>query len=355
MKIVLVSLGDLVDAQGPYDLANTGRLAGFLADALAEAGHQVTLLVARGSCSVARVVQVWPHDVCAGASGAAFAPLMLLLEELERRADDFDIVHSHLGYFSLSALARQTVPFLTTVYDRVDLPERHAIFRSFSGTPLVSISDRQRRSFPGANWLTTIPCCLPEHLLQPTFDPAADYVAYVCNLASECPIERAIRIAAASGMRLKIAGPCAVHDRAYFRYRIKPLLASAHVDYVEHLDDCAKSAFYGGARALLVPGALTEPYYLPLVEAMACGTPVIALRSSLASEIIEDGVSGMIADDDGAAVAAILRAVHFPRAAIRVAFERRFSAQVAARAYEQLYENLRAERGGKLVAVELGR
>jgi glycosyltransferase involved in cell wall biosynthesis len=276
---------------------------------------------------------------------------MLMLEEVRRQADQFDILHFHLDYFPFSLFSRQRTPFVTTLHGRLDLPELSAVFDAFEDVPVVSISDSQRTPLPQANFTRTVHHGLPGTLLQPTF-AKPEYLAFLGRIAPEkCP-DRAIRIARACGIPLKVAAKIDKADTDYFNGVIRPLLAQGGgVELVGEIDDSRKSAFLSGARALLMPIEWPEPFGLVMIEAMACGTPVIACNRGSVPEIIEDGVTGFIVENEEEAVAAVARIGELDRTRIRARFEERFSARRMAEDYVGIYESLSAEVPTKLRAV----
>ncbi len=205
------------------------------------------------------------------------APQMLLLETVYRHAAEFDILHFHLDYWSFSLFSRQRTPFVTTLHGRLDLPEIVPLYDQFPRVPLVSISDSQRRPLPQANFIRTVHHGLPRDLLQP--QPAKPgYLAFLGRIAPEkCP-DKAIRIARRAGIPLKIAAKVDRVDEAYFREKIRPMIDGRHVELIGEIGDADKSDFLSGAIALLMPIDWPEPFGLVMIEAMACGTPTIALN-----------------------------------------------------------------------------
>ena len=268
------------------------------------------------------------------------APHMLLLEEVRRRADEFDVLHFHIDYYPFSLFSRQQVPFLTTLHGRLDLPELQPIFNIFNEAPVVSISDNQRKPLPQANWLSTVYHGLPENLLTPVKDSKHEYLAFLGRISPEKRVDRAIRIAEQVGMPIKIAAKLDRADRAYYEEKIKPLFALPHVEYIGEINESQKSEFLGNAAALLFPIDWPEPFGLVMIEAMACGTPVIAFKRGSVPEVIENGVSGFVVEDELSAVAACKRLHTLPRERVRQAFEERFSSHVMAANYVKNYEEL---------------
>jgi len=348
----IAQIAPLHEAVPPKLYGGTERIVSFLTEELVEMGHDVTLFASGDSITKARLESFWPRALRLDPSVKDWiAPHMLMLEEVRRQADQFDILHFHLDYFPFSLFSRQRTPFVTTLHGRLDLPELSAVFDAFEDVPVVSISDSQRTPLPQANFTRTVHHGLPGTLLQPTF-AKPEYLAFLGRIAPEkCP-DRAIRIARACGIPLKIAAKIDKADTDYFNGVIRPLLAQGGgVELVGEIDDSRKSAFLSGARALLMPIEWPEPFGLVMIEAMACGTPVIACNRGSVPEIIEDGVTGFIVENEEEAVAAVARIGELDRTRIRARFEERFSARRMADDYVGIYESLSAEVPTKLRAV----
>jgi glycosyltransferase involved in cell wall biosynthesis len=269
------------------------------------------------------------------------APHMMMLEAVARRAEEFDVIHAHLDYLAYSVLSRIDVPFVTTLHGRLDLPELGPLYGMFGDVPVVSISDSQRGPLPHANYVKTIYHGLPERLLLPGFG-AGGYLAFLGRISPEKAPDAAIRIAARAGMKLKIAAKVDRVDRDYFADRIEPLLDQPHVEFVGEIDDGKKAEFLGNAAGVLFPIAWREPFGLVMIEAMACGTPVVAFRNGSVPEVIEDGVTGFIVNNEDEAAAAAVRLRSLDRARIRHSFEGRFTARRMAEEYLALYHRLGA-------------
>ena len=264
---------------------------------------------------------------------------MMMLERVYQRAADFDFLHFHLDYYPFSLFSRQPTPFVTTLHGRLDLPEHQPVFDTFSTIPVVSISNAQRRPFPQANWVRTVHHGLPENLLQPKpIKPT--YFAFLGRIAPEKGVDRAIRIAQHCGMPLKVAAKVDNVDREYFEEQILPMIKSAKVDYIGEINDSQKSEFLSGAVALLVPIDWPEPFGLVMIEAMACGTPVIAFNRGSAPEVIEDGLTGFIVEDINGAIGAVDRLSLLSRERIRRRFEQRFTARRMAQDYLSVYRSM---------------
>ena len=304
-------------------------------------GHDVTLFASGDSQTSAKLEAFWPQALRLDPTiRDAMAPHMLLLEEVRRRADEFDVLHFHIDYYPFSLFARQPMPFLTTLHGRLDLPELQPIFNTFSDVPVVSISDNQRMPLQQANWLSTVYHGLPENLLKPIPDVKPSYLAFLGRISPEKRLDTAIRIAEQAGMPIKVAAKLDKADRAYYEEVIKPLMSLPHVEYIGEISEAEKTEFLGNAHALLFPIDWPEPFGLVMIEAMACGTPVIAFNRGSVPEVIEHGVSGFVVEDEISAVAAVKRLHTLPRETVRKAFEARFSSKVMAQNYVVSYEEL---------------
>ncbi len=312
----------------------------YLTEALVELGHEVTLFASGDSQTAAKLDAVWPQALRLDTSiRDRIAPHMLLMERVARRAHEFDVLHFHMDYYSFSLFQRQPTPFVTTLHGRLDLLEQVPTFEGFPQAPLVSISQSQRQPMPRLNWLATILHGLPEHLYTPQpVEPR--YLAFIGRISPEKRVDIAIRIAARCGLPIRIAAKIDNADREYFERRIRPLFALPHVEFIGEIDDHEKAAFLSGAHALLFPIDWPEPFGLVMIEAMACGTPVIAFNRGAVPEVIEDGVTGFVVEDEISAVAAVARARMLSRARVRERFEARFTAHRMARQYVDVYQGL---------------
>ncbi|MDW9245459.1 glycosyl transferases group 1 family protein [Burkholderia cepacia] len=313
----------------------------YLTEALVEMGHDVTLFASGDSQTSAKLEACWPQALRLDPTiRDVMAPHMLLLEQVRRRAEEFDVLHCHIDYYPFSLFSRQPVPHLTTMHGRLDLPELQPIFNAFSDVPVVSISDNQRIPLPQANWLSTVYHGLPENLLTPIPNVKPSYLAFLGRISPEKRVDTAIRIAEQAGLPIKIAAKLDKADRAYYEEKIKPLFALPHVEYIGEISEAEKTEFLGNAHALLFPIDWPEPFGLVMIEAMACGTPVIAFKRGSVPEVIDNGVSGFVVEDELSAVAALKRLDTLPREKVRAAFEARFSSKVMAQNYVKGYEEL---------------
>jgi glycosyltransferase involved in cell wall biosynthesis len=348
----IAQIAPLTEAIPPELYGGTERVIYWLTEELVALGHDITLFASGDSQTSATLVPVWPKALrLDGAVRDACALHMMMLEHVRRRAADFDFLHFHLDYYPFSLFSRQSTPFVTTLHGRLDLPEHQPVFTTFSSIPVVSISDAQRRPLPQAGWVRTIHHGMPERLLTPQ-PVKPTYLAFIGRISPEKATDRAIRIAQRCGLPLRIAAKIDNVDREYFEQRIRPLLASPDVEYIGEIDDGEKSTFFSGAIALLAPIDWPEPFGLVTIEAMACGTPVIAFNRGAVPEIVEHGLTGFVVEDETSAVAAVNRVGQLSRKKIRSRFEDRFTARRMAEEYVAVYRGLieAAEPRPRLVA-----
>jgi glycosyltransferase involved in cell wall biosynthesis len=264
-----------------------------------------------------------------------------MLEQVRQRAGDYDFLHFHLDYYPWSLFSRQSVPFVTTMHGRLDLAEHQPVFTTFATAPVISISDSQRRPVPQANWVRTIHHGLPKDLLRPVA-ATPGYFAFLGRIAPEKGIDRAVAIARRSGVPLRIAAKVDKVDREYFDEKILPLIDGSLIQYIGEINDGEKSEFLSGAVALLTPIDWPEPFGLVMIEAMACGTPVIAFNRGSVPEVIDDGLTGFIVNNVQEAVEAAARLPQLSREKIRTHFEKRFTARRMALDYLDTYQSLMA-------------
>jgi glycosyltransferase involved in cell wall biosynthesis len=338
----IAQVAPLTEAVPPKLYGGTERVVHWLTEELVALGHDVTLFASGDSRTSARLDATWPKALrLDGAVCDPNALHMVMLERVRRKCDDeeFDFLHFHLDYYPFSLFSRQPTPFLTTLHGRLDLPEHQPVFTAFSSIPVISISNAQRRPVPQARWLRTVYHGLPEKLLTPQ-PTTPGYLAVLGRIAPEKGVDRAIRIALRCGIPLKIAAKVDRADQDYYDEVIRPMMDHPLVDFIGEISDHEKPAFLSGAIGLLVPLAWPEPFGLVMIEAMACGTPVIAYNRGSVAEIIEDGRTGFIVEDEISAVAAVDRLASLDRAIVRKEFEARFTARRMALDYLDAYHDL---------------
>ena len=339
--MLIAQVAPLTEAIPPKLYGGTERVVYWLVEELVALGHEVTLFASGDSCTSAKLEAFWPRALrLDGSIRDPNALHMAMLEHVRRQASDFDFLHFHLDYYPFSLFSRQSTPFVTTLHGRLDLPEHQPVFDTFSDVPVISISNSQRRPLPQANWIRTVHHGLPEKLLTP-HPVTPSYFAFLGRIAPEKRVDRAIHIAEHCGVPLKIAAKIDRADRDYHDEQIKPLLDRArNVEYIGEIGDKDKAAFLSGAIALLVPIDWPEPFGLVMIEAMACGCPVIAYNRGSVPEIIEDGVTGFIVEDEEGAIGAVDRLAHISRQRVRERFEQRFTARRMALDYLAAYRGL---------------
>jgi glycosyltransferase involved in cell wall biosynthesis len=339
----IAQIAPLTEAIPPKLYGGTERVVSWLTEELVALGHDVTLFASGDSQTSAKLAPMWPRSLRLDDTVRdPMALHMAMLEQVRRRAGDFDILHFHLDYFPFSIFSRQSTPFITTMHGRLDLPEHQTVFDFFNTVPVISISDSQRQPLPQAHWLRTIHHGLPAQLLGPRA-AKPEYLAVLGRIAPEKAVDRAIRIAVRCKLPLKIAAKVDRVDRDYFEREIRPLLELPGIEYIGEIGDAEKAEFLAGARALLMPIDWPEPFGLVMIEAMACGTPVIAFRSGSVPEVVEHGLTGLIVDDEAAAADAITNQLgRLSRPKIRARFEERFTARRMAGEYVEIYRGLAA-------------
>ncbi|MBV8092922.1 MAG: glycosyltransferase family 4 protein [Acetobacteraceae bacterium] len=348
----IAQVAPLHEAVPPNLYGGTERIVSYLTEALMALGHDVTLFASGDSQTSADLDPVWPRALRLDpVLRDPIPPLMLQLERVRERAHEFDVLHFHLDYWPFSLFSRQSTPFLTTLHGRLDLPELKPIFAAFPGAHLVSISNAQRRPLPEAQFMETVQHGLPEELLSPCADVAPHYFAFLGRIAPEKGPDAAIRIARRCGIPLKIAAKIDRADQDYFEEIIRPMLNEPGVELVGEINERDKSAFLSGALALLMPINWPEPFGLVMIEAMACGTPVIAFDRGSVREVLEDGVTGWVVRDDSEAVGAAARLDGLSRAGIRERFRARFTARRMAEDYLRLYRSIGARSRTALRAI----
>ncbi len=336
----IAQIAPLTEAIPPRLYGGTERVVSWLTEELVALGHDVTLFASGDSVTSAKLEPMWPRALRLDNSIRDPNALhMMALERVRQQVQDFDVLHFHLDYYPFSLFLRQPTPFVTTLHGRLDLLEHQPVFSVFSSVPVISISDAQRRHVPQAGWVRTIYHGLPANLLTP-LPKKQEYLAFLGRISPEKAVDRAIRISQRCGIPLKIAAKVDRVDREYFDKEIKPLLDAPNVDYIGEISDAEKSEFLSGALALLMPIDWPEPFGLVMIEAMACGTPVVAYPSGSVPEIIEDGVTGFVVPNEQEAVLAMSRISSLSRERIRQRFEERFTARRMANDYLEVYRSL---------------
>jgi glycosyltransferase involved in cell wall biosynthesis len=336
----IAQIAPLTEAVPPKLYGGTERVIHWLIEELVALGHDVTLYASGDSVTSARLEAMWPRALrLDGRVSDPNALHMAMLEQVRQRASEYDFLHFHLDYYPWSVFARQPAPFVTTLHGRLDLPEHQPVFTTFSALPVISISDSQRRPVPQANWVRTIHHGLPQDLLTPVA-MRPRYLAFLGRIAPEKGVDRAISIAHRCGVPLRIAAKVDRVDRDYFDERIRPLIDGSSVEYIGEINDSEKSEFLSGAVALLTPIDWPEPFGLVMIEAMACGAPAISFNRGSAPEVIDEGLTGFVVENEDGAVRAFGRLPQLSREEIRRRFEQRFTARRMALDYLDAYRGL---------------
>jgi glycosyltransferase involved in cell wall biosynthesis len=347
MPMKIAQIAPLAESVPPRLYGGTERIVSYLTEELVRQGHDVTLFASGDSVTAARLAR------CATAAlrlnPAVRDPLphhLLMLEQVRQRAAEFDVLHFHIDLLQYPLLRTIATPSVTTLHGRLDMPDLAPIYRAFPEVPLVSISDAQRAPMPPVRWVRTIHHGLPRRLMAFRPRAAADgHLAFLGRISPEKRPDRAIAIATRAGLRLRMAAKIDNADIDYWREKIEPLVRdNPLVEFVGEIGEHDKAAFLGGAAALLFPIDWPEPFGLVMIEAMACGTPVIAFPCGSAPEVVDHGLTGFLVDSVEDAVAAVRRVPELDRARVRAVFERRFSIERVAADYTQVYLSL-CERG----------
>ena len=340
MRIAQVS--PLYESVPPLLYGGTERVVSHLVEELVQQGHEVTLFASGDSRTAANLVPICKRALRLDTSCQdSLAHHIVMLDEVYRRAADFDIIHFHIDYLHFPISSRMRIPNITTLHGRLDLPELPAVYRQFADVPVISISDAQRRPIPKANWLSTVYHGLPENLFSLQEKPDG-YLAFLGRVSPEKGLDRAIEVAIQVGMPLKIAAKVDKVDKEYFEQKIKPMLDHPLIEYIGEIGEKEKQGFLGGARALLFMIDWPEPFGLVMIESMACGTPVIALRRGSVPEVLRHGVTGFVVDSPEEAAEAVACIDRIPRAGCRHEFERRFTASRMASDYVDVYSQVQA-------------
>lgn len=321
-------------------------MVSWLTEELVAQGHEVTLFASGDSRTKARLDAIVPRALRLDGLHNSVPYNIIMLDRVAARAHEFDVLHFHIDFFHYPLFRAIADKTLTTLHGRQDLPELPEIYRAFPHMPLVSISDHQRKPVPPVNWVGTVYHGMPTGLFREG-SGRGGYLAFLGRICPEKGPLEAIEIARRAGMTLKMAAKIDPVDQKYFEQVVKPLLdKSPHVEFLGEIDDNEKQDFLGEAAALLFPIRWPEPFGIVMIEAMACGTPVVAFAAGSVPEVLEDGLTGYVVDGVESAGAACGRLDRLFRPSIRSRFEERFSAAAMAREYSRIYRQL-AEADGQ--------
>jgi glycosyltransferase involved in cell wall biosynthesis len=335
-RLRIAQVAPLYESVPPKLYGGTERVVAYLTEELLARGHEVTLFASADSHTRAALVAGCSHALRLAGVEDGLPQHLVMLEEVYRRAAAFDVVHFHCDYIHFPRTRSEGTTHVTTLHGRLDAQELVPLYDEFSEMPVVAISDSQRSPLPHIAWRGVVHHGLPEGLyrLEPSPD---DYLAFLGRISPEKGVDRAIEIARRCGLPLRIAAKLNRSEREYYETSIVPRLGDARVELVGEIGDAQKQAFLGKARALVFPIGWPEPFGVVMIEALACGTPVIAFRYGAVPEVLEDGLTGFIADDVDGAVAGVKRLGEISRARCRRVFEERFTAARMARDYETIY------------------
>ena len=337
----IAQVAPLAESVPPKLYGGTERIVYYLTEELVRQGHEVTLFASGDSVTSATLVPCTGESLRLDPSVVFDLPhVVLMLERIRQRLEDFDIIHFHLDYLHFPLLRHAANRTLTTLHGRLDLPDLFPMFREFTDMPLVSISDSQRAPFPPVRWMGTVYHGLPPELYRFVPPSGQGYLAFLGRIAPEKRLDLAIEIAKRTGMPLRVAAKVDPVDEAYFREQIAPLLKHPLITYVGEIPDERKEEFLGGAAGLLFPIDWPEPFGLVMIEAMAVGTPVIAMRRGSVPEVMLDRVSGFIVDNLDDACVAVKKLPAIDRSQVRHYFDQRFTVARMAEDYVCIYHTL---------------
>lgn len=347
----IAQVAPLYESVPPKFYGGTERVVSWLTEELVHLGHEVTLFASGDSTTNARLVPICKEALRLSPTCIdQAAHHMLMIERVFNEKDDFDLVHFHVDYLHFSLSRRETIPHISTLHGRLDIPDLVPLYREFREVPLISISDAQRTPLPWVNWQGTVYHGLPATEYSPG-NGKGKYLAFLGRVSPEKGVNRAIEISQRSGIPLKIAAKIDRADTEYFQTVIKPLLKHPLIEFIGEIGGEEKNEFLGNALGLLFPICWPEPFGLVMIEAMACGTPVIAYPHGSVPEIMEDGITGFIVTDVASASKAAHQLHKIDRKLCRQHFEKRFSAARMAQDYLLMYQKVLY---GEFETVEIG-
>ena len=352
MKIAQVA--PLIESVPPRLYGGTERIVSYLTEELVRLGHDVTLFASGDSITSAELAPCCTRALRLDPTVRDIIPyFMLMIDKVRERAEEFDVLHFHIDLFHFPLFRSLAARTLTTLHGRQDLGDLKPFYGRFGEMPLVSISNDQRKPLPHDNFVATIHHGVPAGLYRPSFEQGS-YVAFLGRISPEKRPDRAIRIARAAGIPLKIAAKIDKVDEDYFRNDILPLIDGPEVEFIGEINKREKTKFLGEAAALLFPVNWPEPFGLVMIEAMACGTPVLAFRCGSVPEVIECGVTGKVVDSEEEAIAALPAVLCYDRRAVRHRFEERFTSARMAKDYISTYRRLLKTRTSGAKPRQLG-
>jgi glycosyltransferase involved in cell wall biosynthesis len=339
-RLRIAQIAPLYERIPPKLYGGTERIVSYLTEELVRRGHDVTLFAAGDAQTSARLHPACPQALRLAGKQKHGAFLQLrMLSDVYENADDFDVIHSHIDYWSFALARLSKTPTVSTLHGRLDLEDLRPVYSRYQTVPLVSISNGQRAPLAFMNWIGTVYHGLPRQLLSYSKGPGK-YLAFLGRISPEKRPDLAIDIARKAGIPIKLAAKVDVVDRAYFEQVIKPRLALPGVEYIGEINESQKNEFLGNALALMFTIDWPEPFGLAMIEALACGTPVVARLCGSVPEVLRNGVSGLIATEFDDLVKAVKNIESVPRAGCRKEFETRFTAEVMATQYERIFYDL---------------
>ena len=347
----IAQVAPLYESVPPRLYGGTELVVSYLTEALVNQDHDVTLFASGDSLTKAKLVAATPRSLRLDNCWDPLTHHILMLEKVLRmhEEDPFDMIHFHVDYLHFPSARREALPSLTTLHGRLDIPDLVPLYREFHEMPVVSISDAQRKPLPWLNWAGTVHHGLPQGHFHVYVKPG-EYLAFLGRISPEKGVDQAIQIAQQAGMKLRIAAKVDRTDREYYESKIKSLLAGPNVEFLGEIGYPEKCDFLGKAAALLVPIQWPEPFGLVMIEAMACGTPIIAYRNGSVPEIVQDGINGYVVQNVQEAVEAINRLPSLNRLQCRRCFEKHFTAVQMCRNYLAIYEHLQTEPAALLLS-----
>jgi glycosyltransferase involved in cell wall biosynthesis len=333
----IAQVAPLIESVPPKHYGGTERIVSYLTEELIRAGHDVTLFASGDSVTQARLIAGCRRSLRRNKRCMDhLAHQVLMIDQVLEHAPEFDVIHFHTDYLHFPVARSLSVPHITTLHGRLDIPDLVPLYERFQSIPIISVSNAQREPLAWANWQATIYHGLPKDLLRFHPDPG-DYLAFLGRICPEKRVDRAIEIAKRVHMPLKIAAKVDPVDKRYFKRVIEPLLRDSRVEWVGEIGEQEKDEFLGSAYALLFPIDWPEPFGLVMIEAMACGTPVVAYDDGSVPEVMEEGVTGFVVKELDDAVQAVNRVRNLSRARCREVFEQRFTATRMADDYVKVY------------------
>jgi glycosyltransferase involved in cell wall biosynthesis len=354
-RLRIAQVAPLYESVPPKYYGGTERVVSFLTEELIHQGHTVTLFASGDSVTQARLLS--PNQKALRLDATCIDEMahhIVMLQMVQDEMENFDIVHYHIDYlhFPMSRLTR--TPHITTLHGRLNVPELYQVYKTFDDMPVVSISNAQREPLPRANWVGNVYHGLPSSLFKPNYKEG-QYLAFLGRISPEKRVDRAIEIAIACGVPLKVAAKVDPNDREYFENKIKKLLNHPLIEFLGEIGEADKEKFLGEAIALLFPIDWPEPFGLVMIEALACGTPVIAYRNGSVPEIIDHGSGGFIINNQEEGVKAVREISSLSRHTCRQIFEQRFTSSAMAEAYIDVYRKMIAydQKGFELKVMEL--